>query len=151
MENNKTCCFIGHRKVADKEQTRVKLVEVIENLISENFNTFLFGDEGEFSRLCQSVLQEEKNKYPHIKRVFVRGKFPYISEEYENYLLEDCEETYFPQKAINAGRAVYIERNCEMIDKSDICVFYYFESDEKSGTKMAYDYANRKNKRIIKI
>ena len=152
MENDrKTCCFIGHRKVADKDQTRAELVKVIENLISDNFMYFLFGDEGEFSRLCQSVLEEEKIKHSHIKRVFVRGKFPDINEEYENYLLENCEETYFPEKALNAGRAIYIERNCEMIDKSDVCVFYYIKTDEKSGTKMAFDYANRKNKRIINL
>ena len=151
MDNKKTCCFIGHRRVADIEITREKLSEVIENLISDNFENFLFGNEGEFSRLCQAVLQEEKIKHSHIKRVYVRGKFPHISEQYKKYLLESCEDTYFPENAINAGRAVYIERNCHMIDKSDVCVFYYLESDEKSGTKMAFNYANRKNKNIINL
>ena len=58
-----------------------------------------------------------------------------------------------PKKMINAGRAAYVERNCEMIDNSDFCVFYYdgkyTAAKRKSGTKIAYDYAVKKKKQII--
>ena len=54
-----------------------------------------------------------------------------------------------------------------MIDKSNVCIFYYDENylpprrrnakrdiadyQSKSGTKIAYDYAKTKNKKIINL
>ena len=64
-----------------------------------------------------------------------------------------------------AGKASYVERNQEMINKSDFCVIYYdenylpprrknsrrdlFHYQPKSGTAVAYDYAVKKKKKII--
>ena len=80
-------------------------------------------------------------------------------------LLEHYEGTYFPEHMENAGRASYVERNHEMINKSAFCVVYYNENylpprrriskwdlldyQPKSGTAIAYDYANRKGLKII--
>ena len=66
-----------------------------------------------------------------------------------------------------AGRASYVERNQAMINDSDICVFYYDENykpqerkyskhcvftyQPKSGTALAYKYAQQKKKEIINI
>ena len=133
--------------------------EVVENLIIKN-NTeiFLFGSKSEFNSLCHSVVTELKKKYSQISRVYVRAEYPYIDEDYKSYLLKGYEDTYFPKKAINSGKAVYIERNFEMIDRSDICVVYYKEDyipkstknpDTKSGTKIAYEYAKKRCKEII--
>jgi len=58
----------------------------------------------------------------------VRAEYPYIDEDYKNYLLEHYEETYYPEKIVNAGKAAYVERNCEMINSSSVCVVYYDES-----------------------
>ena len=60
----------------------------------------------------------------------------------------------------NAGKASYVERNQEMIKKSDFCVIYYDERylpprrknsrreltdyQPKSGTAVAYNYAIKK-------
>ena len=65
----------------------------------------------------------------------------------------------------NAGRASYVERNQEMINKSDFYIVYYDENyappkrknsrrdltdyQPRSGTKIAYDYAVKKKKKII--
>ena len=40
-----------------------------------------------------------------------------------------------------------------MIDESDICVFFYDNNsfNKKSGTKLALDYAIKKNKFVINI
>ena len=155
MENQKkACCVFGHREITGKDELKIKLREVIENLIvCENVDTFYLGSKSQFDSLCCEVLAEEKKKYPHIERVYVRGEFPDINDNYEKYLLEGCERTYFPQKARNSGRAVYVIRNCEMIDNSDICLVY-FKSDykkPKSGTEIAYKYALRKKRKIINL
>ena len=152
----KTCCFFGHRMINETEELKSKLFEIIEKLIVKNsVDTFLFGSKSRFNSLCQETVTEIKQKYPHIKRVYVRAEFPYISDDYKRYLLENYEDTYFPEKIINSGKAAYIERNCEMIDKSRYCIVYYDEkvapTTRKSGTKIALDYAIRHKKEIINL
>ena len=60
-------------------------------------------------------------------------------------------------KLVHAGKASYVVRNKEMIDKSNFCIFYYDENylpprrgksndalihyQPKSGTAIAYEYA----------
>ena len=66
-----------------------------------------------------------------------------------------------------AGKAVYVKRNCHMIDKSSVCVVFYdenylparrkqsrrdlFDYQPASGTGIAYQYAVKKKKKIINI
>ncbi|MBE7042883.1 MAG: hypothetical protein E7399_05250 [Ruminococcaceae bacterium] len=153
---NRACCVFGHRKVEEKNKLKEKLTELFEQLIvSENVTTFYLGSKSEFNDLCCKVLAVKKEKYPHIQRVYVRGEYPCIDENYENYLLESYEKTYFPQRAIHAGKAVYVERNREMIDQSEICIVYYKNNylppKRKSGTAIAYQYALQKKKIIINL
>ncbi len=151
-----TCGFFGHRKINETEELKSKLVKIIEQLIVENsVDTFLFGSKSRFNSLCLDTVTKIKQKYPHIKRIYVRAEYPYIDEDYKNYLLERYEDTYYPEKIINSGKASYIERNYEMIDKSYYCIVYCDEQDvpttRKSGTKIALDYAIKKRKNIISV
>lgn len=112
-----------------------------------------------------------KSKYPYIRRVYVRAEFEHIDGEgsraYREGLAERYEDTYYPESVSGAGKAVYIKRNFEMIDKSSICVVYYDEHympsrrkqsrrdltdyQPSSGTGVAYKYAEKKRRRIINI
>ena len=153
---DKTCCFFGHRKINETEELKAKLIETIINLIVEkNVDTFLFGSKSRFNSLCHKLVTKLKESYPHIKRIYVRAEYPNISEHYKNYLLESYENTYYPEKLYNAGKAVYVERNYEMIDNSYYCVVYYDATSalntKKSGTKIALDYAVKKHKKIISM
>ena len=155
MEEN-TCCFIGHRTINETEELKSKLYETIEKLIVENsIDTFLFGSRSRFNDLCHEIVTQIKEKYPHIKRIYVRAEYPDINEKYTNYLLEFYEDTYYPEKIIGAGKVAYVERNYEMINKSRFCIFYYDEQNaptiRKSGTKIAFDYAVKQKKEIIRI
>ena len=152
----RTCCFIGRRKIEDTLELRRELYDSIERLITEEkVDTFLFWSKSRFNSLCLELVTEIKEKYPHIKRIYVRAEYQEINEEYTNYLLESYEDTYYPDKIIGAGKAVYVERNCEMINNSRFCIFYYDEQNapttRKSGTKIALDYAVRNKKEIIKF
>lgn len=151
----KTCCFIGHRKIEETSELRGELYEIIERLIKdEKVDTFLFGSKSRFNDLCHELVTKIKEKYPHIKRVYVRAEYPYIDDNYQAYLLENYEDTYYPEKIIGAGKAAYVERNCEMINNSRFCVVYYDEQNapttRKSGTKTVLDYAVKHKKEIIK-
>lgn len=168
MGTDKACCFFGHRKIDKTLELIERLTREIEALIIEKaVSTFYFGSKSEFDDLCHKTVTELKEKYPHIKRVYVRSAFQHIPDWYEDSLLEHYEDTYFPEHMEKAGRASYVERNQEMIDKSDFCIVYYDENyapprrrnskrdltdyQPKSGTKVAYDYAVKKKKEIINM
>ncbi len=149
-----TCCFFGHRTINETEELRMKLKETIEGLIiNENVDTFLFGSKSRFNSLCLELVTKIKEKYPHVKRIYVRAEFPFINDDYMTYLLKSYDYTYYPEKIIGAGRAAYVERNNEMINNSRFCIFYYDKQNapttHKSGTKIAYDYACKQKKQII--
>ena len=86
MENC-TCCFFGHRTINETDELRTKITETVERLITdENVDTFLFGSKSEFDRLCLELVTKLKEKYPHVKRIYVRAEFPYINDDYLTYL-----------------------------------------------------------------
>lgn len=163
-----TCCFIGHRKIKRTTELKINLSKNIERLITEKrVDTFLFGSKSQFDDLCLEVVTELKEKYPQIKRIYVRAEFPYIDDDYRNHLLQYYEDTYYPEKIIDAGKAVYVERNYEMIDNSNSCIFYFDECYEparrknskkdlldyqpKSGTRIAYEYAEMQKKEFLNV
>ena len=147
---------MGNRTINETKELKSKLNEIIEKLITENYvDTFIFGSKRRLNDICLEEVTKIKEKYPHIKRVYVRAEYPNISDDYKSYLLESYEDTYYPESIIGSGRAVYVERNYEMIRNSHFCVFYYDESNaptnRKSGTKIALDFAIKQGKEIILI
>ena len=170
IEHNKahTCCFFGHRKIKETEVLRNKVYTAIEEFIRDyNVNVFLFGSKSEFDDLCHELVTELMEKYPHIIRIYVRSAFQHIPDWYEESLLKNYEDTYYPKQIENSGRASYVERNQEMINKSTFCVVYYDDTyspprrknsrrdltdyQPRSGTKLAYDYAEKKAMKVINI
>lgn len=151
-----TCCVFGHRIISETDDLHARLYDTMERLIvSENVDTFLFGSKSRFNDLCLDLVTRIKEKHPHIKRIYVRAEYPYISEQYKNYLLERYEDTYYPETIIRSGRSVYVQRNYEMINNSRFCIVYCNTQNapttRKSGTVIALDYAIKKGKRIIKF
>ena len=161
-------CFIGHRTIKKDDKLISLLKRVVISLINNGVTTFLFGSKSEFNDLSWEIVTELKKIYPFIKRVYIRSAYQYIDKSYEKYLLQSYEETYFPPKLEKAGKCSYIERNYEMIENSNYCVFYYNEhysppvkrktkhdmllsSNRKSGTKIAYNYAVKKKKKIFNL
>ena len=159
-------CFIGHRNVNKTEKLYLLLKETIKTLINQGATSFFFGSKSNFDNLSWEIVTELKSIFPFLKRIYVRSAYQNIKKFYSDYLLKFYEESYFPKKIEKAGRYSYVERNYEMIDNSDYCIFYYNENYEpepkiskkayfpqkiKSGTKIAYEYAVNKNKNIINL
>lgn len=175
-------CFIGHRTVTDVTQVRLRLTETIEGLIVYGADTFLFGSKSEFDSLCWEIVTELQTQHPNIKRVSYNAphESAITSREERQQLerissklvgsavrLKDYEATVNSQKSRNATKDTYIMRNQEMIDNSDVCVFYYnkdylpprrkqskrhvLDYQPQSGTAIAFEYSKRKKKTIINM
>lgn len=175
-------CFIGHRTVVNAEQIKNKLHATILMLIENDADTFLFGSRSDFDTLCWEVITDLQKQYPHIKRISYNAphETAFTSKEerenYEKFLSQmfnhevhykDYEESVISKKSLNANKNSYIMRNQEMIDNSDVCVFYfnkdYLPSKQKSankflpsyqpksGTAIAFAYAMQNKKLIYNI
>lgn len=175
-------CFIGHRTVAETIKVKNRLIDVVLTLIEKGADTFLFGSRSDFDSLCWEAVTELKEKYPNIKRVcynaphetaFISKEERESSERLFSQITKrevhfaDYEQSVNSQKALNANRKAYIMRNQEMIDASDVCVFYYNKDylpamrksanrylpdyQPKSGTAIAFAYATQKKKQIINL
>ena len=83
-----TCCFFGHRKITETDELKSNLYSEIEKLIiNEKVNTFLFGSKSQFDDLCHTIVTELKEKYPHIKRVYVRVNCPSLCRQHKKECL----------------------------------------------------------------
>lgn len=175
-------CFIGHRTIDNAEQIKNKLHHTITTLIENGADTFLFGSRSDFDALCHRVVTELQEQFPNLKRICYNTQHEtvFISKEerksYEQFFshmvkhevhFTDYEESVSSKISINANKNTYIMRNKEMIDNSDVCVFYFnkdylppkrktsnkFLPDHqpKSGTSIAFAYAMRSKKQIYNI
>jgi len=146
-----------------------------------NVKIFSFGSRSMFDYICHKVVSGLKDKYTDIKRIaytcrsetcVLEEKIEYWKEIYKSIykkevVLYGVEQEVDYETKYTSARADYIERNKAMIDASDFCVFYYNENykptlrkkskrdvslyQPKSGTKIAYEYAKKKGKKIINI
>ena len=178
----KRCCFIGHRTIEESEELFTLLRDTIKRLIlEEGVRYFLFGSRSAFDDLCHHLVTEFQKEFPSIVRVAYtrRSEYAVKAEEKEkmertwasvlktDVKLKDYDAEVQSDRVFSAGKASYVERNYEMIDDSDFCVFYYNEAylpprrkrskrdlstyQPKSGTRLAYEYAIRKSQDGAKI
>lgn len=153
----KTCSIIGHREIKVSEDLKEKVKEVVIHLIKEkDVCTFLFGSKSKFNSLCYDVITELKTIFPTIKRIFVRAEYPFISNDYYNYLLQFYEDSFYYNDKVKTSRFDYIKRNEYMIKHSNFCLFYFDNNYipktlTKSGTAISYDYAVKMKKEIINV
>ena len=161
------------------EETVYGVVEQL--IVCCGVGVFLFGSKSQFDDLCRYVVSSLKEKYPYLKRVAYTARsegcvLECEREQKEQRLshffnqsirLTGVEEEFEHNSKYTAGKAGYIERNQAMIDASDYCVFYYDLEykpkkrkvskkaidyyQPKSGTALAYAYAEKKKKNIINI
>ncbi len=175
-------CFIGHRKIENEEEISKLLFSVVSALITQGAETFLFGSRSEFNSISWEVITKLKNLFPNIKRIsynaphenpFTSKKERDIYEEIAKKVIkkelsfEVYDGTVPFKKNVKPNKNIYIMRNQEMIDASDICIFYYnkkyipprrkkskyalVDFQPKSGTAIAFAYAKQKKKKIINI
>jgi len=147
----KICSFFGHKEIEINENLKIKLKEYIENLIqNEHFDMFYFGGFSNFDDLCWQIVTELKEKHNHIKRIYCLTDQRHLrpskrpkwlkNEDYEDFI-------YLPLTYEYWVKRIYY-RNCEMINSSNLVIFY-ITNTENSGAFKAMQYAQKKKIKFI--
>lgn len=150
------CCFIGHRKIERSPELISRLEWLLEKLIKSGTDCFIFGDHSEFNTLCHDTVTVLQGKYPHVRRIHYRTEYEELSDSVRRFFLSGYEDSICPKGVARSGKAAYVKRNRAMIDNSDICLFYYDKKyqpgvNTKSGTRLAFEYAIKKNKTVFNL
>ena len=176
------CCFIGHRKIERTPALENRVRELVTSLITKNgVCEFLFGSRSQFDDLCHEVVTALQGEYPNIKRIAYTVKSEYAVKKEAKQSLEKAfsevskrkikvkayEGESISERILSAGKASYVERNQDMIDGSEYCVFYYDpdylpptrkrsskdlgEYQPKSGTALAFAYAQQRKKVVFNL
>ncbi len=150
-EKKHTCCFFGHGQVDIEGDLYDRVKRMIETLIVEDeVDTFLFGRKSEFDVLCFCAVTKLKEKYPNIKRIYIRTDFPYANGDFVDYD-EECDDVYYPGRILHDGKTVYRGKNKERLDMSGICLLYDEDGLQTGEPWFDFDYAIQKKVHIINM
>lgn len=177
----KSCAIIGHRKIAFSDELRQKIKRMIIYLIlNENVDIFRFSSRSQFVDVVWEIVSYlQETTFPYIKMVAYdcKNELSILTKDkektenlYANFF-ENAKTCYFDEivesKHYLARKNTYIARNYQLIDDSEICLFYYDENyypkmqryskksciyyQPNSGTKLAYKYAIKNNRKVFNI
>lgn len=109
------------------------------------YSAFYFGGYGAFDGLCHKIVMKIKIESSELKimRIYCVSQERYLRKNVHYFNREDYDEIiYLVPSAEGWYKSIYF-RNCAMIDKSHLVIFYA-ENKENSGAYKAYKYAKRK-------
>ena len=148
----KNCSVFGHRTIETTSELENRLYLIFEDLIKNGCKNFYFGGFGMFDELCHKIISNLKEKNNHIKRIFCLSDPRHLRlNKRPKYLrVEDYEDFIYLELDFDWWYKRIYYRNCAIIDKSDIVVFYV-EKKENSGAYKTYKYAVKKKKNFINL
>ena len=116
------------------------------------FYTFYFGGYGFFDDLCHEIVTKINNNHPelNIKRILCVPQERYLYKNTRYFKRENYEEVIYLEPPFDGWYKSIYFRNCAMIDRSDLIIFYT-EAREDSGAYKAYKYAIKKRKKTINL
>ncbi|MBQ7912323.1 MAG: hypothetical protein IJ308_01100 [Clostridia bacterium] len=152
MQENKICSFFGHREIAITEELYATTTAEIMKAVGLGCRIFYFGGYGAFDELCYKIVTKIKGELPEkqIQRVYCVAQAGYLRKKSRYFNGEDYEEVVYLTPTFEGWYKSIYFRNCAMIDKSDLIIFYA-EKRENSGAYKAYSYAKKKKKQLVNI
>ena len=145
--------FFGHRKVDDFQHAEYLVNQIIESILSTyNHVEFLVGRDGDFDQIVSSAIHCYKRlrRNDNCALVWV---MPYITASFKNN--EDSFRAYYDEievcddSSLGHFKKAFQIRNQQMVDRSDLIVFYV--NHRSGGAYQTMRYADRNDKRYINI
>ena len=148
-----TVSFFGHRIIEDFGRAETNAEALIRDLIlQKEYVEFLVGRNGDFDQIASSAVKRSQRriKADNSSLVWV---LPYPTAELRNN--EESFRVYYDEIEIcdaaqnSHPKRAYQIRNRQMVDRSDLVVFYV--EHNSGGTYQTMRYAQGKEKRIINL
>ncbi len=80
----RSCCFIGHRKLSNKELVVQCIKKTVVSLLTDHdVRVFLFGSKSEFDNLCHITVSELQKEHSDIIMVNYNLKNEYVVKKDE--------------------------------------------------------------------
>lgn len=151
----KTCCFTGHRKIA--EETLEELGEVIESSIEKfvmtGITVYRAGGALGFDTLAAEKVLKLRGTHPEIKLELIlpcrdqtKGWSAEDVQKYERIISEADRVTFLHDKYV---RGCMHERNRALVDGSIVCLAYC--TSGTGGTAYTVDYAKKTDVCVINL
>ena len=148
-----TVSFFGHHSIDKFRIIEDKLDELICSLLTEHeYVVFLVGKDGDFDQIVSSAVKRAKRNYRDDNSALV-WCLPYPTaalnlnmQSYRAYY--DEINVYNPDENIHP-KAAHQARNRDMVDRSDLVVFYV--EHEYGGAWQTMKYAVNQKKEIINL
>lgn len=148
-----TVSFFGHRYIDKIRIIEDRLDELIRSLLTEHeYVEFLVGKDGDFDQIVSSAVKRAKRNYRDDNSALV-WCLPYPTaalnlnmQSYRAYY--DEINVYNPDENIHP-KAAHQARNRDMVDRSDLVVFYV--EHEYGGAWQTMKYAVNQKKEIINL
>lgn len=148
-----TVSFFGHRYIDKIRIIEDRLDELIHSLLTEHeYVEFLVGKDGDFDQIVSSAVKRAKRNYRDDNSALV-WCLPYPTaalnlnmQSYRAYY--DEINVYNPDENIHP-KAAHQARNRDMVDRSDLVVFYV--EHEHGGAWQTMSYAVNQEKEIINL
>ena len=150
--NTYTVSFFGHRYIDNSLAIDTALDDLIGTLLrSKEYVEFLVGRNGEFDQLVSSAIRRCKREVRDNNSAHV-WVLPYVTADFRDY--EDDYRTYYDEIEIfnSAGshyKAAFQARNRNMVDRSDLVVFFVERHD--GGAYQTMRYAMQQDKQFINL
>ena len=148
-----TVSFFGHRMIDRPFPIEQQLEKLICDLLKEKeYVEFLVGRDGEFDQLVSSSVRRCKRAIRDDNSALV-WVMPYETAEYRDN--EDAFHNYYDEVEVcgaSAGghfKGAHQKRNREMVDRSDLVVF--FVERETGGAYQTMRYAEKNGKQYINL
>ena len=148
-----TVSFFGHRIIEDFNRAEKKAKVIIRELIlQKEYVEFLVGRGGDFDQIVSSAVKrfQRRIRADNSSLVWI---LPYPTTELRNY--EESFSAYYDEIEIcdaaenNHPKRAYQIRNRQMVDRSDLVVFYV--EHNSGGAYQTMRYAQERGKQIVNL
>ena len=152
MKEEGICSFFGHREIVITEELYATTVAEIIKAVDFGCRIFYFGGYGQFDEFCYKIVTKIKEENPEmeIQRVYCVAQERYLRKKLRYFNREDYEDIVYLTPIFEGWYKSIYFRNCAMIDKSDLVIFYA-NQQENSGAYKAYLYAKKRKKNFVNI
>ena len=148
-----TVSFFGHRIISEFREAEDRVGELIRALIlKKEYIEFLVGRNGDFDQIVSSAVKRYKRLIRDVNSSLI-WMLPYSTAELrdnmENFQAYYDEIEICSSAAQSHPKAAFQIRNRQMVDRSDLVVFYV--EHKSGGAYQTMQYAQKGKKNILNL